>query len=180
MAGTGRRRRCPLEVADVDLTITGAAAHLDRSFDMRIRNDDGVPEHLAMVATPDGGRGDLVGGKSAEGGGPPSTAEVLLLSGTTVAFRSSDPSVLLHHVHGVTVRHTLPPASSSGWRAWSTSRRVSPRPDRPPGPTCAPRAAAHHHDPAGPDAAVVPGKAASRTWARSTWRVIRVIRPPLT
>lgn len=113
-AGPGHIR---VEVADVDLTITDAVAHLDRSGDgsltMRVRNEDGVPEHLGMVATPDGGRGDLVGGKSVEGNGSLSTAGILLLSGTTVTFRSG-PSVLLHHVRGVTARHTLPLALQFG------------------------------------------------------------------
>lgn len=55
-----------VDVADVDMTITNAVAHLDRSGDgslgMTVRNDDGVPEHLGMVVTPGGGRGVLVGG----------------------------------------------------------------------------------------------------------------------
>ncbi len=105
-----------LEVADVDLTIRDAVAHLDRSGDgclsMTIRNDDGVPEHLAMVATPGGGRADLAGAESAEGSGSLSTAGILLEDGTTVAFRSpkggSGPRVLLRHVRGVTAGRTLP------------------------------------------------------------------------
>ena len=104
--------RIHVNVADIDLTITDAVAHLDHAGDgtlsMRVRNDDGVPEHLAMLATPDGGRADLVGGKSSEGNGSLSTAGILLLSGTTVAFPGDGPSVLLHHVRGVTARDTLP------------------------------------------------------------------------
>ncbi|WP_234377129.1 hypothetical protein [Streptomyces sp. TP-A0356] len=100
-------------MADVDMTITDAVAHLDRSGDgslsMEVRNNDGVPEHLGMVATPVGGRGELVGGKSAGGDGSLSTAGILLLSGTTVTFGSGNgPRVLLHRVHGVTAAHTLP------------------------------------------------------------------------
>ncbi|MFJ9119196.1 hypothetical protein ACIRJO_27035 [Streptomyces sp. NPDC102394] len=105
--------RIHVEVADIDLTVTDAVAHLDRSgngsLTMRVRNDDGVPEHLAMVSTPDGGRADLTGGKSTQGNGSLSTAGILLLSGTTVTFHGkSGPSVLLHHVHGVTAGRTLP------------------------------------------------------------------------
>jgi hypothetical protein len=101
-----------VNVADIDLTITDAVAHLDGRGDgwlsMRVRNDNGVPEHLGMVATPGGGRGDLAGGKSAEGNGSLSTAGILVQSGTTVTFGTEGPRVLLHHVHGVTARHTLP------------------------------------------------------------------------
>ncbi|MEU6148313.1 hypothetical protein ABZ848_49325 [Streptomyces sp. NPDC047081] len=104
--------RLSVRTADVDLTITGAVAHLDRSGDgsltMSIRNDGAVPEHLGMVATPDMGRGVLEGGKTAEGNGSLSTAGILLQSGTAVAFRGDGPRVELHHVHGVTTRHTLP------------------------------------------------------------------------
>jgi hypothetical protein len=110
--------RIHVDVADVDMTITGAVAHLDRSgngsLSMSVRNDDGVPEHLGMVATPDGGRGELVGGKSAEGNGSLSTAGILLLSGTTVTFGGGGPRVLLHHVHGTTAQRTLPLALQFG------------------------------------------------------------------
>ncbi|MES4891302.1 hypothetical protein [Streptomyces sp. NPDC096012] len=111
--------RTHVDVADVDLTITEAVAHLDHSGDgslsMEVRNDNGVPEHLGMVATPDGGRGVLVGGKSAEGDGSLSTAGTLLMSGSTVTFGGKgDPRVLLHGVHGVTAAHTLSVALQFG------------------------------------------------------------------
>lgn len=110
--------RLHVKVADVDLTITDAVAHLDHSGDgtlsMSVRNDDGVPEHLAMVSTPDGGRGRLAGGKSAEGNGSLSTAGILLRDGTTVTFGAGGPRVLLHDVHGVTAKHTLPLALQFG------------------------------------------------------------------
>ena len=96
----------------IDLTVTHAAAHLDRAGDgtlsMTVRNDDGVPEHLGMVAAPDSGRGTLVGGKSAKGNGMLDTAGILLPDGTTVTFGGGGPRVLLRHVHGVTAHHTLP------------------------------------------------------------------------
>ncbi|MCQ9184255.1 hypothetical protein KMT30_35500, partial [Streptomyces sp. IBSBF 2953] len=96
----------------IDLTVTHAVAHLDRSGDgtltMTVRNDDGVPEHLGMVATPDRGRGTLVGGKSTKGNGMLDTAGILLLDGSTVTFDDDGPHVLLHHVHGVTTQHILP------------------------------------------------------------------------
>ncbi|MFF7980170.1 hypothetical protein ACFZDK_13720 [Streptomyces sp. NPDC007901] len=111
--------RIHVEVADIDLTIADAVAHLDHSGDgslsMEVRNDDDVPEHLGMVATPGGGRGVLVGGKSAEGDGSLSTAGILLMSDTTVTFGGKgDPYVLLHRVHGVTAAHTLPVALQFG------------------------------------------------------------------
>ncbi|MFD1659500.1 hypothetical protein ACFSL4_15130 [Streptomyces caeni] len=116
--GPGIPGRAHVDVADVDLTITDAVAHLDRAGDgslsMSVRNEDGVPEHLGMVATPDGGRGVLAGGRSAEGNGSLSTAGILLLSGTTVTFGGSGPRVLLHHVRGVTAGHTLPVALQFG------------------------------------------------------------------
>ncbi|WP_405529861.1 hypothetical protein OG426_48085 [Streptomyces canus] len=96
----------------IDLTVTHAVAHLDRAGDgtltMTVRNDDGVPEHLGMVATPDSGRGTLVGGKSAKGNGMLDTAGILLLDGTGVTFGGDGPRVLLRHARGVTARHTLP------------------------------------------------------------------------
>nr|WSZ18849.1 hypothetical protein OH837_38715 [Streptomyces canus] len=96
----------------IDLTVTHAVAHLDRTGDgtltMTVRNDDGVPEHLGMVATPDGGRGALVGDKSAKGSGMLDTAGILLRDGTAVTFDGDGPRVLLRHVRGVTARHTLP------------------------------------------------------------------------
>ncbi|MFJ4790745.1 hypothetical protein [Streptomyces sp. NPDC088794] len=104
--------RLTVHIADIDLTITDAVAHLDRSGDgtltMSVRNDGAVPEHLGMVATPDEGRGVLVGAKSAKGNGSLSTAGILVLSGTTVTFRGAGPAVELHDVRGVTARHTLP------------------------------------------------------------------------
>jgi len=96
----------------VDLTVTHAVAHLDSAGDgtltMTVRNNDGVPEHLGMVATPDRGRGTLVGGKSAKGNGMLDTAGILLVDGTTVTFGKDGPRVLLRHVHGVTAHRTLP------------------------------------------------------------------------
>ncbi|MGI5427355.1 hypothetical protein [Streptomyces sp. CA-179760] len=96
----------------VDLTVTRAVAHLDHAgngtLTMTVRNDDGVPEHLGMVATPDGGRGTLRGGKTAEGDGSMDTSGILLTSGTTVTFGGDGPRVLLHGVRGVSARHTLP------------------------------------------------------------------------
>lgn len=104
--------RVSVRVDSGDLTITSAVAHLDRSGDgsltMSVRNDDGAPEHLGMVATPDGGRGVLVGGKTAEGNGSLSPAGIQLSNGTTVTFGGSGPHILLRHVQGVTTQHILP------------------------------------------------------------------------
>ncbi|MBR8642816.1 hypothetical protein KEF29_34715 [Streptomyces tuirus] len=101
-----------VQAEGVDLTVTHAVAHLDPAGDgtltMSVRDDDGVPDHLGMVATPDGGRGTLRGGKSDEGAGSMDTAGILLTSGTTVTFGGDGPRVLLRQVRGVTARHTLP------------------------------------------------------------------------
>ncbi len=102
----------------IDLTVTHAAAHLDRSGDgtltMTVRNEDGVPEHLGMVATPGRERGTLVGGKSTKGIGMLDTAGILLPDGSTVTFDGDGPHVLLRHVHGITPRHMLPIALQFG------------------------------------------------------------------
>ncbi|WP_329272524.1 hypothetical protein [Streptomyces pseudovenezuelae] len=111
-AATSTPGEATAQARGVDLTVTHAVAHLDRSDDgtltMTVRNDDGVPEHLGMVATPDRGRGTLVGGKSAKGNGMLDTAGILLLDGSSVTFDGDGPHVLLHHVHGITAQHTLP------------------------------------------------------------------------
>ncbi|MFI9082353.1 hypothetical protein ACIGW8_39190 [Streptomyces sioyaensis] len=102
----------------MNLTVMHAVVHLDAAghgtLTMGVRNDDGVTEHLGMVATPDNGRGTLVGGKSAEGDGSLSTAGILLQTGTTVTFDGNGPRVLLGHVRGITARHTLPVALQFG------------------------------------------------------------------
>ncbi|MDF3301730.1 hypothetical protein [Streptomyces tropicalis] len=74
---------------------------------MSVRNDDDAPEHLDMVATPDGGRGILSGGRSTHGDGALDPAGILLLSGSTVRFDGSGPRVRLGHLHGITAQHNL-------------------------------------------------------------------------
>ncbi|MGC9539041.1 hypothetical protein [Streptomyces sp. UG1] len=104
--------RAEVRAPGVDLTVTHAVAHLNHAgngtLTMEVRNDDGVPEHLGMVATPGGGRGTLVGGRPAGGNGALSVAGILLQTGTTVTFGGSGPGVLLRHVQGITAHHTLP------------------------------------------------------------------------
>jgi len=106
-----------VQVGDVDLTITHAVAHLDASgtgtVTMTVRNGSGVPEHLDMVGTPDGGRGALTGG-TGKGSGSMDGAGILLQPGTTVTFGSNGPSIDLTGVHGVTAAHTLPLALQFG------------------------------------------------------------------
>ncbi|MFI0898115.1 hypothetical protein [Streptomyces sp. NPDC020983] len=96
---------------DVDLTVTDAVAHVDASgtgtLTMTIHNGSGVPEHLDMVATPDSGRGQLVGGRGS-GSGSMTSAGILLAPGATVTFGSSSgPSVRLTRAH-LGADHTLP------------------------------------------------------------------------
>jgi hypothetical protein len=100
--------------SDVDLTITGAVARLDRAGNgtlaMAVRSDSGVPEHLDMVGTPDAGRGAIAGRSTGKNGDPGSLmdAGIYLPDGTTVTFGGTGPTVTLTAVHGVTAAHTLP------------------------------------------------------------------------
>lgn len=95
---------------DVDLSITHAVAHLDASgsgtVTMTVRNGSGVPEHLDMVATPDGGRGRLTG--AGKGNGSLTGAGILFQPGSTVTFGAPGPTIRLTAVHGVAAAHTLP------------------------------------------------------------------------
>ena len=103
-----------VRIAGIDLAITHAVAHIDRSgggtLTMSVRNNGSVPEHLGMVATSTDGRGVLVGGRSTEGNGSLSTAGILLQPGTTVTFDAdgNGPSVELPHARGTEARRTLP------------------------------------------------------------------------
>jgi hypothetical protein len=95
---------------------------------MSVRNAGGVPEHLAMVATPDAGRGTLVGAAAGKDG-MMTSAGILLRPGSTVAFGGSGPSVRLTAVHGVTASRTLPVALEFGVaRLVRLSAVVSARP----------------------------------------------------
>ncbi|MEW1996657.1 hypothetical protein ACFWFH_12245 [Streptomyces coelicoflavus] len=56
--------RVAVRVAGIDLAVTDAVAHLGPSggtLSMTVRNNGTVPEHLGMVGTSAGGRGELVG-----------------------------------------------------------------------------------------------------------------------
>lgn len=110
--------RISVQGPDIDLDITDAVAHLDGSgngtLTMTVRNGSDVPEHLDMVATPEGGRGNLVGG-SHKGSGALETAGISLRPGSTVVFGGSgNPVVRFTAVHGVTAAHTLPLALEFG------------------------------------------------------------------
>jgi hypothetical protein len=93
------------------MDITSAVAHLDASgngsLTMSVRSEEPVPDHLDFVATPDSGRGQLVG--AAHGtGGTLQSAGILIPAGGTVLFGPAGPRVDLTRVRGVTARHTLP------------------------------------------------------------------------
>lgn len=100
-----------VEEPGVSLRISDAVAHLDPSgsgnLSMTVHNGSSVPEHLDMVATPDGGRGVLTGRAGAPASGSMTSAGILLEPGSTVTFGSSGPSVHLTHVQGVANAHTL-------------------------------------------------------------------------
>ncbi|WP_328564978.1 hypothetical protein [Streptomyces coelicoflavus] len=91
--------RVAVHVTGTDLAVTDAVAHLGPSggtLSMTVRNNGTVPEHLGMVGTSAGGRGELVGAEGTEGSGALTTAGILLRPGTTVAFGGGDgPSVKL-------------------------------------------------------------------------------------
>jgi hypothetical protein len=102
-----------VKVADVDLTITDAVAHLDGSgsgtLTMAVRSASGVPEHLDMIAAPNGVRGTLFGSAGKTGtGGSMMDAGIYLPDRTTITFGGKGPTVQFSHVRGVTATHTLP------------------------------------------------------------------------
>lgn len=107
-----------VQAPGVDLTITDAVEHIASSgsgtLTMSVHNGGDAPEHLAMVATPDGGRGVLSGVGSAGGAGSLTTAGILIPQNTTVTFGGSGPAVRLPAVHVAAGAHTLPLALEFG------------------------------------------------------------------
>lgn len=109
---SGAPGRVTVQAPGVDLTITDAVVHVPASgaatLTMTVHHGDGVPEHLAMVATPGGGRGTLTGApKGTEG--MMTSAGVLLPADSTVTFgRGKGPSVTLDQAPDATTAHTLP------------------------------------------------------------------------
>ena len=95
----------------IDMLITDAVVHLTSSgagtLTMTLHHGDGVPEHLDMVAAPEGGRGVLTGAAKGENG-MMTDAGILLPAGTTVTFGGDVPAVRFPRVDGVTAAHTLP------------------------------------------------------------------------
>ncbi|SFF32069.1 Copper(I)-binding protein [Actinacidiphila alni] len=102
--------RVDIRAGDVDLTISHATATLDSAgngtLTMVVHNGSGVPDHLDMVATPDGGRGALTG--AAKGTGTMTDAGILIPPGGTVTFGGTGPTVRLTHTRGITAGRTLP------------------------------------------------------------------------
>ncbi|WP_269858223.1 hypothetical protein [Streptomyces sp. RPT161] len=100
-----------IQVPGTNLAVHNAVAHIGPSgtgqLTMTIRNGGSVAEHLAMVATPNGGRATLQGNST--GNGSLSTSGILLNPGTTVTFGGQGgPSVQLPKVNGATANGTLP------------------------------------------------------------------------
>ena len=99
-----------VQAPGIDLTISGAAvrggATNSDELDMTVRSASDVPEHLAAVMTPDGGRGTLSGTGDEDGSLSP--AGILINPGSTTVFSAHGPKIALGTVHGVTARHTLP------------------------------------------------------------------------
>ncbi|GHJ41512.1 hypothetical protein [Streptomyces sp. TS71-3] len=113
-SGTGPGPRGGTHVAanGVDVRISDAEAHLDRSgsgsLSMTVENSGSVTEHLDMVGTPGGGRGVLSGGSSS-GNGALSTAGIQLPPGGRTGFGARNgPRIRLTRSHGVTRAGTLP------------------------------------------------------------------------
>ena len=103
--------RVSVKETGADLLITDAVARLNASgsgeLTMEVHNGGGVPEHLAMIGTPDSGRATLQGGRGTNGS--PSSAGILIQPDSTVAFGSAGgPRALLAKVHGITAHHTVP------------------------------------------------------------------------
>ncbi|MBY8877322.1 hypothetical protein [Actinacidiphila acidipaludis] len=59
---------------------------------MTLHNGGPAPEHLAMVATPGGGRGTLQGSRT-RGDGELDSAGILVRPGATVTFGGSGPQI---------------------------------------------------------------------------------------
>jgi copper(I)-binding protein len=97
-----------IQVPGTSLAVHDAVAHISTGrLTMSIRNGGTVPEHLAMVATPNGGRATLRGNST--GNGSLSTSGVLLNPGTTVTFGGQNgPAVQLPDVNGAVAGGTLP------------------------------------------------------------------------
>jgi copper(I)-binding protein len=110
-AGTTTPGRVSVKESGADLLITDAIARLNASgsgeLTMTVHNGSGVPEHLAMIGTPDSGRAILQGGRGTNGS--PTSAGILIQPDSTVLFGSEDaPRALLTKVHGITAHHTVP------------------------------------------------------------------------
>ncbi|MFI9274895.1 hypothetical protein ACIGXM_29910 [Kitasatospora sp. NPDC052896] len=90
------------QASGVDLAISVATVHVapdgTAELTMTVRNSGSVPEHLAMVTTPDGSQATL---QNAAGDttGSLSDAGILLSPGSTTAFGGRGPHVLLHGGH---------------------------------------------------------------------------------
>ncbi|MCF3961862.1 hypothetical protein [Streptomyces fuscigenes] len=95
------------------VSVTDAVAHLDASGDgtltMTVKNSGTVADHLDMVGAPGGARGTLTGGRDPKADGAMNTAGILVQADGGTTFGAKDgPTVALHHVTGVSGRHTLP------------------------------------------------------------------------
>jgi hypothetical protein len=103
--------RASVEVPGISLRITGATVRLDAAGDgslaMRVAVGSGAPDHLGMIATYDGGRAVLKGGRGADGA--MTSAGILVQPDSTVDFGAKDgPAAQLHGVRGAVTGHTLP------------------------------------------------------------------------
>jgi len=111
LATAGTPGRATVRGPGIDMEITSAVAHVDPSGDgsltMIVRSREPVPDHLDLAATPDSGRGELVGAAHGVSGSMES-AGILVPAGATVRFGTTGPQIRLHRIHGVTAHGTLP------------------------------------------------------------------------
>ena len=108
-----------VQAPGVDLSITDAVDRIGPSgagtLTMTVHNGGDAPEHLDMVAAPDGVRGTLEGAGRAGSGGSMGSAGILIPQNATVVFGGQGPAIRIPAVPGVTAAsRTLPLALEFG------------------------------------------------------------------
>jgi len=111
----GKPGQVDIRTGDIDLSITHATVRLAPSgggaLTMTLHNGGDAPEHLAMIATPGGGRGTLQGSPS-PGDGELDSAGILVRPGATVTFGGTGPQIRFTGIHPTS--DTLPLALEFG------------------------------------------------------------------
>lgn len=114
---SGKPGQLDIRTGDIDVSIRHAVVHLAPSgagtLTMTLHNGGDAPEHLAMVATSDGGRGTLQGG-SRSGDGELDSAGILVRPGATVVFGGTGPGIRFTDVRQAAASPTMPVALEFG------------------------------------------------------------------